>query len=154
MTEIKLNLIKDNKGARHRKRIVGRGIASGLGKTCGRGGKGQTARSGVSINGFEGGQTPIYRRLPKRGFVNIHAMKMYEIDFNKIETLLKSGVLPAGQVIDLDFLKSIDYVGHAVEGLSLLGNGTPSKGLSLAVTRATKSAKDLLEKAGGSLTVE
>jgi len=80
-TGLKLNNIRDNHGARQKTKLLGRGIGSGLGKTSGRGGKGQTARSGVSLNGFEGGQTPLYRRLPKRGFVNVHRAKMYELDF-------------------------------------------------------------------------
>jgi large subunit ribosomal protein L15 len=146
--------IKDNEGARTVRKTVGRGIGSGLGKTSGRGGKGQTARSGVAINGFEGGQTPLYRRLPKRGFTNIFASKFYEIDFKKINNLVEKKRIDLNAKIDLDLLKHIGVVPSYYEGLSLLGNGEPVKGLKIAVTRATAKAKDILEKANGSLIIE
>lgn len=146
--------IKDNKGARKTRKVVGRGLGSGLGKTSGRGGKGQTARSGVSINGFEGGQTPIYRRLPKRGFVNIHATKLFELDFNKIDTLVKKGLINPADQIDLMILNKVGLVPNYYEGISLINNGKPQKGLKIAVTRATKSAKESLEKASGTLIIE
>lgn len=151
---LKLNTIKDNKGARHVRKTLGRGIGSGLGKTSGRGGKGQTARSGVAINGFEGGQTPIYRRLPKRGFKNIFRQDIYEIDFNKLNHLVATGQIDGKSQIDLAMLANIGYVPNYYVGLSLLGNGEPESGYKVAVTRATKSAKERLEKAGGSLIIE
>lgn len=149
-----LNTIKDNPGARTVKKLLGRGIGSGLGKTSGRGGKGQTARSGVAINGFEGGQTPIYRRLPKRGFVNIHRMSMYELDFNKINQILSKGLLPADAQIDRDFLIQHRYMPKHIEGVSLIANGVPQSPVKVAVTRSSKNAQTMLEKAGGSLIIE
>src|SRR5512138_331807 len=101
---MKLNEIRDNPGAHYRAKRLGRGIGSGKGKTCGRGGKGQTARTGVAINGFEGGQTPIYRRLPKRGFNNIHAQKMYELHFDKVNVAISAGLIKKGDVIDSELL--------------------------------------------------
>ncbi len=153
-TEFKLNNIRDNYGARQKSKLLGRGIGSGLGKTSGRGGKGQTARSGVSLNGFEGGQTPIYRRLPKRGFVNIHKMKMYELDFFKISRILKSGLLEKDASIDKEFLIKIGYMPNSYEGVSLIANGTIDTPVKVSVTRASAKAKELLEKAGGTLSIE
>lgn len=153
-TEFKLNNIRDNYGARQKSKLLGRGIGSGLGKTSGRGGKGQTARSGVSLNGFEGGQTPLYRRLPKRGFVNIHKMKMYELDFFKISRILKNGLLEKGGSIDKEFLIKIGYMPNSYEGISLIANGTIEVPINVSVTRASAKAKELLEKAGGTLSIE
>lgn len=153
-TEFKLNNIRDNYGARQKSKLLGRGIGSGLGKTSGRGGKGQTARSGVSLNGFEGGQTPIYRRLPKRGFVNIHKMKMYELDFFKISRILKSGLLEKNGCIDKEFLIKIGYMPNSFEGISLIANGVIDTPVKVSVTRSSAKAKELLEKAGGTLTIE
>lgn len=115
-----LNQIKDNPGARKRRMVVGRGIGSGKGKTCGRGGKGQTARTGVAINGFEGGQTPIYRRMPKRGFVNIHAKTLIELTPGKIELMVQKGMIQKEQIIDLAFLKLIGFAKSYVDGVSLI----------------------------------
>lgn len=153
-TEFKLNNIRDNYGTRQKSKLLGRGIGSGLGKTSGRGGKGQTARSGVSLNGFEGGQTPIYRRLPKRGFVNIHRMKMYELDFFKISRILKTGLLEKDGVIDKEFLIKIGYMPNSFEGVSLIANGFIDIPVKVSVTRASAKAKEMLEKAGGTLTIE
>lgn len=150
----RLNQIKDNNGARQPRKLLGRGLGSGLGKTSGRGGKGQTARSGVSINGFEGGQTPLYRRLPKRGFNNIHQMSLYELDFKKINLILDKGQLEDGAQIDRQFLINHSYMPRHIEGVSLIANGTPIKGVKVAVTRASKKARSLLEDAGGSLIIE
>lgn len=153
-TEFKLNNIRDNYGARQKSKLLGRGIGSGLGKTSGRGEKGQIARSGVSLNGFEGGQTPLYRRLPKRGFVNIHKMKMYELDFFKISRILKNGLLEKGGSIDKEFLIKIGYMPNSYEGISLIANGTIEVPINVSVTRASAKAKELLEKAGGTLSIE
>ncbi len=150
----KLNTIRDNDGARSPRKLLGRGIGSGKGKTCGRGGKGQTARSGVAINGFEGGQTPIYRRLPKRGFVNIHRIHLYELDFYKITQILEKHTFEKDAQIDRELLIKLGYMPRHLKGVSLLANGTPTKGIKVAVTRATKKAQALLEKAGGSLIIE
>jgi large subunit ribosomal protein L15 len=150
----RLDTIKDNPGARTVRKVVGRGIGSGLGKTSGRGGKGQTARSGVAINGFEGGQTPLYRRLPKRGFVNIHQMSMFELDFKKINLIIDKGQLPKDGQIDRQLLIQHRYMPKHIEGVSLIANGTPKAAVKVAVTRATKNAKKLLEQAGGALVIE
>ncbi len=148
---LKHNEIRDNPGARTVRKRLGRGIGSGLGKTSGRGGKGQTARSGVAINGFEGGQNPIYRRLPKRGFVNIHRQKMFELTFSTISHLLKTGKISEGSLIDRDLLISTGVMKKWYEGISLLNTGKLTQPVSLEVTRATKSAKDLVEKNGGTV---
>ena len=145
---IKLSDIIDNKGARAPKKRLGRGIGSGLGKTSGRGGKGQTARSGVSINGFEGGQTPIYRRLPKRGFVNIHAQPVFELTFLKLSRSIYSGKINPAQVIDRDVLIASGLMKKWQTIISFISKGEPISNLNLEVTRFSKKAKDLLEKTG------
>lgn len=150
---MKLNTIKDNNGARKRTKLLGRGIGSGLGKTSGRGGKGQTARSGVSINGFEGGQTPLYRRLPKRGFVNIFREPKMEIDFKKINILVKK----IGFDISLEILKENKLAPAYIKKLVLLANGELESDilskLKLTVSKATKKAKEIFEKNGCNLTL-
>jgi large subunit ribosomal protein L15 len=154
MQQYRINEIADNKGARTVRKLVGRGLGSGLGKTSGRGGKGQTARNGCAMNGFEGGQTPLYRRLPKRGFKNIHALPAAEIDFNTINVLIDNGSIKEGDRIDLSFLKTQDLVQHKVRVLNLLGNGQPKAKITLAVTRATAKAKEIAEKSGITLVIE
>ncbi|MDR0552841.1 MAG: 50S ribosomal protein L15 [Holosporales bacterium] len=151
---LRINNIRDNNGARRKAKCLGRGIGSGKGKTSGRGGKGQTARSGVSLNGFEGGQTPLHRRLPKRGFVNIHRMKMYELDFFKINRLVENKLISEGQVVDRDLLVEVGYMPRHAEGISLIANGEIKVPVKLAVTRASRRAKEMLEKSGGSLVLE
>lgn len=150
----KLNTICDNAGATHYKKVVGRGIGSGLGKTCGRGGKGQTARAGVAINGFEGGQMPMYRRVPKRGFNNVHAMNLYELHFDKLAVLINKGMITSGQTVDLNFLIDKGFVKKYYEGLSLVVKGKLDLPLNFIVTRASKNAVSLVEKVGGSVTCE
>ncbi|MES2607212.1 MAG: 50S ribosomal protein L15 [Pseudomonadota bacterium] len=154
MQQFRINELSDNKGARTVRKLLGRGLGSGLGKTSGRGGKGQTARNGCAMNGFEGGQTPLYRRLPKRGFKNIHALPMAEIDFNMINVMIDNGTIKAGDRIDLEFLKNQDLVQHKVRVLSLLGNGEPKAKIILAVTRATSKAKEIASNAGITLEME
>ena len=151
MEILKLNNIKDNPGARHRSKIVGRGIGSGKGKTAGRGGKGQTARSGVSLGGFEGGQTPIYRRMPKRGFKNAWRNKVYELDFVKISRIINKGLLPDNAVINREFLINIGYMPKYIKNISLLANGTLDKAVKVSVSKATAKAKEILIKSGGTL---
>jgi large subunit ribosomal protein L15 len=150
---IRLNDIRDNKGARTRRKIVGRGIGSGVGKTCGRGGKGQTARSGVAINGFEGGQNPIYRRLPKRGFNNIHALKYFELTFDKVNLLLSNEVIKAGDTIDRNLLIQVGCMKKWCDAVSLVGTGKLSEKVSFEVTRATKNAAAQVEKLGGQVVL-
>ena len=150
----RINEIRDNDGARTKAKLLGRGIGSGLGKTSGKGGKGQTARSGVSLNGFEGGQNPIYRRLPKRGFKNIHAIAKYELDFNKVNLLLDNQLVKSGEKIDRDLLIKTGFMPKHLKEVSLLGNGKPKAKFTYAVTRATKSAQALVSESGGELIIE
>ena len=150
----KLNTIRDNPGAMKVRKVVGRGIGSGLGKTSGRGGKGQTARAGVSLNGFEGGQMPIYRRLPKRGFKSAHADSLFELHFGKLTSLISSGIVSANQVINSDFLIEKGLMPKYFKGVSLIATGDIDMPLQFQVTRASKKAKELVEKAGGSVTIE
>jgi large subunit ribosomal protein L15 len=149
-----LNNIRDNKGARCKSKALGRGIGSGKGKTSGKGGKGQTARSGVSLNGFEGGQNPIYRRLPKRGFNNIHATKKYELDFNKVNLMFDNGLIKAGEKVDRELLVRIGYMPKYLHEISLLANGKPSAKFTYAVTKATKGAQTIVAESGGELITE
>jgi len=148
---IKLNQIRDNLGARTKKKLLGRGIGSGLGKTSGRGGKGQTARSGVALNGFEGGQNPIYRRLPKRGFVNIHAQKMFELTFDKINKLVKAKKIDPSKPIDREVLISSRAMKKWYDGISLISTGKLDQKVNLEITRASASAKEAVERMGGTI---
>ncbi len=154
MDLIALNTISDNSGAHIKRKVVGRGIGSGLGKTSGRGGKGQTARSGVAINGFEGGQTPLYRRLPKRGFTNIHALKTAEIDFTRLNSLVSKGIIKAGSDVDLFSLKQLNIVSKSAEVLVLLNNGKPECKVNLTVTKASKGALVAVENSDFKITVQ
>jgi large subunit ribosomal protein L15 len=152
--DLKINNIRDNNGARRKPKCLGRGIGSGKGKTSGRGGKGQTARSGVSLNGFEGGQTPLHRRLPKRGFVNVNRVERYELDFFKINRLIEKKLVEKGQVIDKDLLIKVGYMPKYIKEISLIANGDIKEPVKLAVTKASRRAKEMLEKSGGSLVLE
>lgn len=149
---LKLNTIHDRKGAMTARKVVGRGIGSGLGKTSGRGGKGQTARSGVSLNGFEGGQMPIYRRVPQRGFKS-RFETLYELHFRKLESLVKRGVLKEGQTVDIKFLIDQKMVSKGCPGVSLIGTGESPAKFNFIVTRVSKKAKEIVEKAGGTVTI-
>jgi large subunit ribosomal protein L15 len=152
--EFRLNTIRDNPGARTKRKVVGRGIGSGLGKTSGRGGKGQTARSGVSINGFEGGQTPLYRRLPKRGFKRPFPTRSFELDFHKINRFVEKGLIEKNGKIDRDLLIKHDLMPDSINCISLINNGKPTHNVTVCVTRASKTAKAALESVGGSVVVE
>ena len=146
-----LNTIKDNQGARKARMRVGRGIGSGKGKTAGRGGKGQTARTGVAINGFEGGQTPLYRRLPKRGFVNIHAVKTYELTFEKINAIVARHGLTKDQEINADLLINLRYMKPYYKRIALIATGELTEKASVRVHRASKGA--MAQAAQSGLTV-
>ena len=148
---MKLNEIRDNYGARREKKRLGRGIGSGVGKTSGKGGKGQTARSGVAINGFEGGQTPIYRRLPKRGFKIIHAQDLYELTFTKLNIAVEAGLIEGGQIIDRNVLISIGLMKKWYNGISLIATGELKHKFTLEITRASKVSFQQVEKLGGSV---
>ena len=152
---MKLNEIRDNKGARQSRVRVGRGIGSGLGKTAGRGQKGQTSRSGVSIFGFEGGQMPLHMRIPKRGFNNPFAKDYAEVNLGAIQKLVDAGTLDAKGVIDHAALKAAGVARGGKDGVRILGKGDYSAKLSFKVAGVSKGAKEAIEKAGGSVeTIE
>ncbi|MGA7973906.1 MAG: 50S ribosomal protein L15 [Pseudolabrys sp.] len=151
---MKLNQIADKPGARKKRMRVGRGIGSGKGKTGGRGGKGQTARSGVAIKGFEGGQMPLHRRLPKRGFRNSpFALALNEINLGNVQTAIDAGKLDAKAPVDVDTMVKAGLLRRAKDGVKLLGGGEFKAKVSFSVYRASKSAVAAVEKAGGSVTI-
>ncbi len=150
---MKLNEIRDNPGSRRPKMRISRGIGSGKGKTGGRGGKGQTARTGVSINGFEGGQMPLFRRLPKRGFTNIFARKYVEVNLGRLQEALETGKLDSKKVINGEALVKAGLVRRIRDGIKILGKGEIKTKISLEVVGATKPAIAAIEKAGGSLKI-
>jgi large subunit ribosomal protein L15 len=151
---MKLNELADRPGARKKRSRIGRGIGSGTGKTGGRGGKGQTARSGVRIKGFEGGQMPLHRRLPKRGFKNTpFAKKLNEINLGRIQSAIDAGKLDAGATVDAEALVKAGVLRRAKEGVRLLGNGEIIAKVEFAVWGASKSAVEAVEKAGGSVKI-
>jgi large subunit ribosomal protein L15 len=133
---------------------VGRGIGSGMGKTGGRGGKGQTARTGVRIKGFEGGQMPLHRRLPKRGFRNTSfALKLNEINLGKVQTAIDAGLIDAKAPVDAAALVKAGLMRREKDGVKLLGNGEFKAKADFSVWGASKSAREAIEKAGGSLKI-
>lgn len=150
---MKLNEIRDNPGARRSKMRICRGIGSGKGKTGGRGGKGQTARTGVAINGFEGGQMPIYRRLPKRGFTNIFALKFVEVNLGRLQAAIEAGKIDSKKLINGEALVSAGLIRRIHDGVRLLGKGELKTKVSIEVAGATKSALAAIEKAGGTVTI-
>jgi large subunit ribosomal protein L15 len=150
---MKLNEISDNPGAIKTRKRVGRGIGSGKGKTAGRGGKGQTARSGVAINGFEGGQMPLHRRLPKRGFKNIFRKDYSEVGLDRVQQAIEAGRLDAGQTIDAAALKAAGLVKRVRDGIRLLGGAAPKAALKFDVASASRPAVAAVEQAGGSVKV-
>ena len=150
---MKLNEIRDNDGARKGRMRVGRGIGSGKGKTAGRGQKGQTSRSGVSINGFEGGQMPLHMRLPKRGFNNIFAKDFAEVNLGSIQKLVDAKKLDTKAVIDHAALKAAGVARGGTDGVRILGKGEFSAKLKFNVAGVSAGAKAAIEKAGGSVDV-
>ena len=146
---MKLNDIRDNAGARHRKMRVGRGIGSGKGKTAGRGQKGAKARSGVSVNGFEGGQMPLHMRIPKRGFNNIFAKDYAEVNLGLVQKAIDAGKLDAKGTIDHAALKAAGLARGGKDGVRLLGKGEFTAKASFAVAGVSKGAREAIEKAGG-----
>ena len=148
---MKLNEIRDNPKARHAFKRLGRGIGSGLGKTSGRGGKGQTARSGVALNGFEGGQTPLHRRVPKRGFNNIFRRDFQELNLADLQKAIDDGKLGTGETITGTSLTKAGVIRRERDGLRLLGNGKDGfkAKITIEVAGASKSAVEAIEKAGG-----
>jgi large subunit ribosomal protein L15 len=150
---MKLNEIRDNLGAHTKRTRLGRGIGSGRGKTAGRGQKGQKARTGVRIDGFEGGQMPLFRRLPKRGFSNIFRARYAEVNLGRLQSAIDAGKLDSAAPIDAEKLVAAGVVGHARNGIALLGAGEITAAVRLTVSRASKSALAAVEKAGGSVSV-
>ena len=149
---MKLNELRDNEGATHSRKRLGRGIGSGKGKTGGRGVKGQKARSGVAINGFEGGQMPLYRRLPKRGFKNPFRKDFNTVSLARIQAAIDADKLDAGQTIDAAALIKAGVIRRAKDGVRVLGGEAELKAkLNLDVAGASKSAIEMIEKAGGSV---
>jgi large subunit ribosomal protein L15 len=151
---MKLSDIADNAGSRKKRMRVGRGIGSGKGKTAGRGGKGQTARSGVRIKGFEGGQMPLHRRLPKRGFKNTpFARKLNEVNLGRVQAAIDAGKLEAGATVDAAALVKAGILRRAKDGVRLLGSGEIKAKVAFSVWGASKSAVAAVEKAGGSVAL-
>ena len=149
---MKLNDIRDNDGATHSKKRRGRGIGSGLGKTSGRGHKGQTSRSGVAMAAFEGGQMPIYRRLPIRGFKNPNRANYAEITLERLQAAIDAGRIDAKAPVNVEALVAAGILRRAKDGLRLLGGGELKAKIDITVAGATKSAVAAVEKAGGTIT--
>ncbi|MDY4842303.1 MAG: 50S ribosomal protein L15 [Alphaproteobacteria bacterium] len=149
---MKLNEIKDNEGARKSRKRVARGIGSGSGKTAGRGVKGQKSRSGVAVNGFEGGQMPIYRRLPKRGFKNPFSKEFVVVNLDTIQKAVDAGKLKA-EAIDVDTLMSAGIVSKKLDGVRLLARGALTAKVVISVNSASKAAVEAVEKAGGKVNL-
>jgi large subunit ribosomal protein L15 len=149
---MKLNELRDNPGARPKSKRLGRGIGSGKGKTSGKGVKGQLARTGVSMNGFEGGQMPIYRRLPKRGFFNLFRKEYSPVNLRTLEAAIAAGKLDAGQPIDENTLRDAGLVRGKLHGVRLLADGAITRAITITVSGASAAAIEAVQKAGGSVT--
>lgn len=150
---MKLNEIKDNEGARKFRVRIGRGIGSGVGKMGGRGGKGQTARTGVRIGGFEGGQMPLHRRLPKRGFNKWRPEHFNELNIGALQQAVEEGKLTAGQPVDLAVLIAAGIIRRPLDGLRILGDGEIRTALTITANHATARARAQIEAAGGSVVL-
>ena len=150
---MKLNQIKDNIGSTKNRKRIGRGIGSGNGKTSGKGHKGQKARSGVSIKGFEGGQMPIHRRLPKRGFTNINRINFTELNLGKIQKLIDSNKIDPKKIINYKTLLDLGLVKSNKTRIKLLAKGEIKNKIDIEVSAFSNSAKAIIEKAGGSIIV-
>ncbi len=150
---MRLNQISDNPGATRSRKRVGRGASSGLGKTSGKGQKGQKSRSGVAIKGFEGGQMPIYRRLPKRGFTNVFRKNFREINIGRVQAAIDAGKIDAGKPIDAETLVAAGMIKSARDGVRLLAKGELKANITITVAGASKAAVSAVEGAGGRVTV-
>ena len=148
---MKLNDLRDNEGATHTKKRLGRGIGSGSGKTAGRGVKGQKARSGVAINGFEGGQMPLYRRLPKRGFKNLFAKDYNTVSLARAQTAVDAKKLDAKATVTAEALAAAGVIRRVKDGVRLLAEGELKAKLAFEIAGASKAAIEKVEKAGGSV---
>jgi large subunit ribosomal protein L15 len=150
---MKLNELRDNAGARPKSKRLGRGIGSGKGKTSGKGVKGQKAREGVALNGFEGGQMPIYRRLPKRGFTNLFRKEYAPVNLGALAKAIESGRIDAGQPVTEDTLRAAGLVrGGKAVGVRLLASGELSTAITITVSGASAAAIAAVQAAGGSVT--
>ena len=149
---MKLNEIKDNEGARKSRKRVARGIGSGSGKTAGKGQKGQKARSGVAVSGFEGGQMPVYRRLPKRGFKNHFAKVFAVVNLDTIQKAVDAGKLSANE-INVEALMNANIISKKLDGVRLLARGAINASINITVNSASKAAVAAVEKAGGKVTI-
>jgi large subunit ribosomal protein L15 len=150
---MRLTELADNPGSRKKRMRVGRGIGSGKGKQAGRGGKGQTARTGVRIKGFEGGQMPLHRRLPKRGFTNIFALDLVEINLDRVQDAINAGKLDAAGVVNAEALVKSGALRRSRDGVRLLGRGEIKSKVTFEVHGASRSAVAAVEKAGGSVKI-
>lgn len=150
---MKLNQIRDNEGSRRPRKRVGRGAASGLGKTSGRGQKGQKSRSGVALAGFEGGQMPLYRRLPKRGFTNIFRKVYREVNLGRLQAAIEAKKIDPSKTVDSAALRAAGLIKTPKDGVRLLAKGTLSTKITIEVAGASKAAVAAVEKAGGSVVV-
>lgn len=148
---MKLNDLRDNEGATHSRKRLGRGIGSGSGKTAGRGVKGQKARSGVAINGFEGGQMPLYRRLPKRGFKNPFTKSFNTVSLARIQVAIDAGKLDAKEVVTAEALIKAGVIRRPLDGVRVLSDGELKAKLSFDIAGVSKAALEKIEKAGGSV---
>ena len=146
---MKLNQLRDQEGAIKKRKRVGRGIGSGTGKTSGRGVKGQKSRSGVAINGFEGGQMPIYRRLPKRGFNNLFAKSYNEVSVGRVQLAIDAGKIDAAKPVDGAVLKAAGIIRREKDGVRLLSGGELQAKVTFNVAGASKAAIEKVTKAGG-----
>ena len=150
---MKLNELRDNEGAAKDRMRVGRGIGSGKGKTGGRGVKGQKSRSGVAIKGFEGGQMPLHRRLPKRGFTNIFAKDFNTVSVGRIQKAIDAKKLDAAQPVTVEALKAAGVVKRIRDGVRVVANGEITTAVTLEIAGASKGAVEAVEKAGGKVVV-
>ena len=150
---MRLNEFSDNAGATKNRKRVGRGIGSGKGKTAGRGHKGQKSRSGVSLLGFEGGQMPLYRSLPKRGFKNPFSKDFSEINLGKLQVAIDTGKVDGKKIIDYTMLQQAGIVSKSKDGLKLLGKGEFKAKVTIEVSGASKAAAAAVEKAGGNVVI-
>ena len=150
---MKLHELRDNEGANRKKKRVARGPGSGKGKTAGRGIKGQTSRSGVALNGYEGGQMPLYRRLPKRGFTKPNRLDFAVVNLGQIQSFIDAGKIDATAELTEDALVASGLVRRKLDGIRLLGKGELTAGLTIVVTGASKSAVEAVEKAGGKVSL-
>ncbi|MBG6148160.1 large subunit ribosomal protein L15 [Labrenzia sp. EL_142] len=150
---MKLNELRDNEGAVSERTRVGRGIGSGKGKTGGRGVKGQKSRSGVSIKGFEGGQMPLHRRLPKRGFTNIFAKDYNTVSVGRVQKAIDAGKLDASETVTVEVLKAAGVVKRVRDGVRIVANGELTTAVTFEVAGASKGAVAAIEKAGGKVAV-